>query len=237
MADFLDFQDFQYDQSHLDVLGKDIADIRPTERTEAAETEEAELPELLSRDGRVVTELSIRKFDEICDEGFELLLSHYSYIEAIYMHGDGILYDYHLKIISEKLPKLRRLDIVMNTSITDIGLCYLSGGNILDEEDCEEEVHNCCPLLEKLYLWKASRITHLGLRAISSKLHYMQELDLKVKEVEREMFHSLARMNSLKGVVFRAENRISLRGSTVLEQAGFAKESVGTNYIASWVRD
>ena len=121
------------------------------------------LSELLSRDATVVKDVTITQFDEACEEDFETFLSHYSHIQFLVMKGRCLITDDYLKIIGRKLKKLLRLAIAMNTSITDVGLSYLSGENNLSEEVS-------CPLLEVFYIEKASGITGKGIHTITSRL-------------------------------------------------------------------
>ena len=94
-----------------------------------------ELSELLSRDATVVKAAGIYDFNEPCRKEFKQFLSHLCHLESFFMEGIGHnITDYYLKIIGGKLKKLRDLKIAWNTSITDVGLSYLSGENDLIPE-------------------------------------------------------------------------------------------------------
>ena len=120
------------------------------------------LSELLSRDAMFVEEVSISGFvealdyDETCEYYFISFLSHFSHLESLTMKGSGPITDDHLKLVGGKLKKLQRLSIYINTSITDIGLSYLSGENNLSGEVS-------CPLLQSLEIDRASGITSKGI--------------------------------------------------------------------------
>ena len=143
------------------------------------------LSELLSQDATVVKAATINSFDELCDDDFEKLLSHFSDLEALSMEGSCLISDDYLKIIGRRLKQLRTLKIEMNTSITDTGLRYLSGENELSEEVS-------CPLLENLDIKKASGITDAGILSITSRLQQLRHLALWINEVNQNVVQRIA---------------------------------------------
>ena len=158
------------------------------------------LPDLLSRDATSLKEVRLFEFDEHCDDDFEKFLTHYSHLEVLMMKGNFPLSDDHLKIIAGRLKKLRSLQIAMDTSITDVGLDYLSG-----ESDLGEEVS--CPLLEDLYIWRAYDITGEGILSIGSGLKNLKHLNLWVNDdvYNDNVSNGIVMMKKLLNIYLRNE--------------------------------
>ena len=189
------------DHTHLEISLKDLRE---------------ELSDLLSRDPTVVKEVRITQFDEACEEDFEKFLFHYSYLELLVMEGRFLITDDYLKIIGAKLKKLQRLAIAMNTSITDVGLVYLSGDR---ESNPSEEAS--CPLLESLEIERACGISNKGIQTITSQLQKLQNLDLWVNEVDKNVLQCIASMKSLKNVTLKSEGKSLMTDYAMMEEAVF----------------
>ena len=151
-------------QGHLKICIKDM---------------KVKLLEILCQDPVTVKQVSVTGFDEACDEKFARLLSYFSHAESLHMEGNSLVTDHHLKIIGGRLKKLRSLVIAMNTSITDVGLGYLSGESLLSDEVS-------CPLLESLEIERAHCITNKGIYAITSRLLKLKHLILCINEAHKD---------------------------------------------------
>ena len=204
------------------ILKKELETMSNIQETDPLEislnTLREELSKFLSRDATVVKVACINDVDEPIGDEFETFLSHYSHLEVLSMKGIGLISNDHLKIIGGKLKKLRSLGIAMNTSITDLGLGYLSGENELSEEVS-------CPLLESLDIKKATGITIKGVLPITSRLQNLEHLGLWVNEVDKNVVQCIAGMKSFKSVILRNQDSDFLgEHEEVMTQAGFVNQ-------------
>ena len=169
---------------------------------------------LYRKDAKVIEAASLYGFDASSEDEFDTFLAHYSHLEALTMAGRCVISDDHLKIIGSRLKKLRTLAINMNTSITDVGLSYLSGESELGKD-------LSCPLLENLDIERAGRVTVMGFLALTSSLPKLQHLGLWVDEMEDNVVECIAGVKSLKSVSLRNKDKSIVTEQELMERAGF----------------
>ena len=174
----------------------------------------------LSREATLLKEVTISGFDKVlksdedCDYYFDKFLSHFSHIESLTIKGSDLTTDHHLKIIAGRLKKLQHLTIAINSSITDVGLCYLSGAINLSEDVS-------CPLLQSLEIERACGITSKGIQTITTRLHKLEHLDLWVNQVDDNVVQCITGNKSLKRVSLSCEDKEFIAEIELMKKAGF----------------
>ena len=183
-----------------------------------------------------IKEIKIFHFDNDVDKEFQQFLARYHHLETLQLSGNGQVKDSHLKAVSDNLHQLRYLYIYMKGSISDEGICFLTGDGGKAR----------CPLLAILKIVERQNITKRSIERIKNKLREVSYLDLWLDEVDDDVVEYISNMWRLETVQFRCHKRIKIPEpqQRLMTDANFTMDLVDGRrsggsqgiYSVSWTR-
>ena len=80
-----------------------------------------------------------------------------------------------------------------------------------------------CPLMEEIYIERATGITAIGVTKITFNFKHLQVLSLylNVSDIDKQICQSLVSSESLKDISLRSSGATAITGVKVLKSAGF----------------
>ena len=164
-----------------------------------------EMKEILRKelfsDSERIKDITIFHFDEAASAELHKFLSHYSHLQTLKLSGKGEIDDCHLKAIGANLHQLQYLRVYMKGSISDEGICLLTG------DDASEAG---CSSLKILAIYEPHNITKRSIERMKNKLLKLEDLELWLGEVDSDVAEYTLNMKSVRRVRFRCAKEIHI---------------------------